>query len=649
MVDMSEPLDSYKKQLKDMYHDECEKYFEELTKSAKISVEENDITCKKYDKSLVDLNKLKKDLNGTKTLKVTFIVIGIIALVVGIILTALGVMKTPKNVLLLTFGIIIAVLGLLSVILAIALTKGKIKMLKAKIAEIEKDVDKLLQEAYGQVASLNNSFDWNIPAKIVNRLNTVITLDNNFDVKKYQYLYEKYGLAASNDKTTSALTIQSGSILGNPFLLLKNLKQDWYTHTYTNSITIHWTTRERTRNGTVTRNHSQVLTAEVDKPAVSYGTATYMIYGNDAAPDLSFSRKPSNADKMTDKQIAKKVSQDSKAFDKRARKELMDNDATTNYTKFGNEEFESLFGGTDRDNEVQFRLLFTPLAQRNLLKLIKSSDGYGDDFYFEKNKKINYIQSNHSQNFDYRTDPSKYVSHDYKIIKSNFMKYNEEFFKSIYFDLAPLMSIPLYQQNKSEDYIYKNNFNGNVTYYEDEVMANSFSKDLLAPAESNTLNILKTTYEKSIDGVDQVKVTAYGFKKISHVEHVAKFGGDGKMHTIPVTWYEFVPVSRDSLMAISNKDSSREEFIKMNNNSNTLGSCLYQRGIFAMLLRQQLDSKIANNMNSCLNSNKNSNISNNVNQGNVVGDALGNVKESIDEATSKTQMNVSNNKGVNQK
>ena len=343
MVDMSEPLDSYKKQLKDMYHDECEKYFEELTKSAKISVEENDITCKKYDKSLVDLNKLKKDLNGTKTLKVTFIVIGIIALVVGIILTALGVMKTPKNVLLLTFGIIIAVLGLLSVILAIALTKGKIKMLKAKIAEIEKDVDKLLQEAYGQVASLNNSFDWNIPAKIVNRLNTVITLDNNFDVKKYQYLYEKYGLAASNDKTTSALTIQSGSILGNPFLLLKNLKQDWYTHTYTNSITIHWTTRERTRNGTVTRNHSQVLTAEVDKPAVSYGTATYMIYGNDAAPDLSFSRKPSNADKMTDKQIAKKVSQGSKAFDKRARKELMDNDATTNYTKFGNEEFESLF------------------------------------------------------------------------------------------------------------------------------------------------------------------------------------------------------------------------------------------------------------------------------------------------------------------
>ena len=121
------------------------------------------------------------------------------------------------------------------------------------------------------------------------------------------------------------------------------------------------------------------------------------------------------------------------------------------------------------------------------------------------------------------------------------------------------------------------------------------------------------------------------------------------MHTIHVTWYEFVPVSRDSLMAISNKDSSREEFIKMNNNSNTLGSCLYQRGIFAMLLRQQLDSKIANNMNSCLNSNKNSNISNNVNQGNAVGDALGNVKESIDEATSKTQMNVSNNKGVNQK
>ncbi len=641
MVDMSEPLDAYTKQLKQMYNDECEKYFEELAKSSNINKEENKITCTKYSKKVNDTNKLKKDLAGIKALKTTFILLGIIGFVVGIILSVLGFGKTPKNIILIVIGILLIVLGILSFILAIVLTKNKIKNLNSKIAEGQKEADKLLQEAYAQMSPLNSAFDWNIPAKIVNRLKTDIVLDNNFDVKKFQYLNEKYGLAEANDKDTSALSIQSGSILGNPFLLLKNLKQDWYTHTYQNSITIYWTTTEHTKDGTRTRHHSQVLTAYVDKPAVSYGTATYMIYGNDAAPDLKFTREPSNANKMSEKELAKKISQDSKANDKRARKALTDNDPNTNYTKFGNDEFESLFGGVDRNNEIQFRMLFTPLAQRNLIKLIKSNEGYGDDWYFEKVKKINYIQSNHSQNFDYRADPSKYITYDYTIVKSNFMKYNNEFFKSIYFDLAPLLSIPLYQQTKPVEYIYKKTFQGNVTCYENEVMANSFDASQLAPAESNTTNILKTTYEKTVNGVDQVKITAYGFKKIAHVEHCTKLGGDGKIHTIPVTWYEFQPVSKDSTMAISNKDSSRAEFMNMNQNGvlKGLGRCIYQRGIFAMLLNKALDDKLANTMNSCLNSNNNNN--NNSNISNSINDTIKEVKEGIDEATSKAQMNVS--------
>ncbi len=639
MIDISEPLDAYQKQLRQLYNDECEKYFEELAKTSNINVEENKITCTKYSKKVNDVEKLKKDLAGVKALKTTFMVLGIIGLIVGIVLAVLGFGKVPKNIILIVFGILLVVLGILSFVLSIVLTKNKIKNLKSKITEGQQESDKLLKEAYAQMSALNNLFDWNIPAKIVNRLKTDIVLDNNFDVKKYQYLYDKYGFAEANAKDTSALSIQSGSILGNPFLLLKNLKQDWYTHRYQNSITIHWTTTQHTKNGTRTQHHSQVLTAYVDKPAVSYGTATYMIYANDAAPDLKFSREPSNANKMNEKELAKKISQDSKENEKRARKALTDNDPNTNYTKFGNDEFESLFGGVDRNNEIQFRMLFTPLAQRNLIKLIKSNEGYGDDWYFEKVKKINYIQSNHSQNFDYRADPSKYLSYDFTIVKSNFMKYNNEFFKSLYFDLAPLMSIPLYQQTKSVDYIYNKKFEGNVTCYEDEVMANSFDAKLLAHNESNTLNILKTSYEKSVSGVDQIKVTAYGFKKISHVEHCTKFGGDGRVHDIPVTWYEYQPVSKDSYMAISNKDSSRNEFINMNQNGllNGIGRCLYQRGIFAMLINQQLDDKIANTMNSCLNSNKNSNsnISNNIN------DTIKEVKEGIDEATSKAQMNVS--------
>ena len=108
---------------------------------------------------------------------------------------------------------------------------------------------------------------------------------------------------------------------------------------------------------------------------------------------------------MNEKQIEKMIAKETKGFEKKARKALTDNNPNTNYVQFGNNEFESLFGGENRDNEVEFRLLFTPLAQNNLIKLIKSKDGFGDDWYFQKAKKLNYIQSAHSQSFDYYANP----------------------------------------------------------------------------------------------------------------------------------------------------------------------------------------------------------------------------------------------------
>ena len=62
----------------------------------------------------------------------------------------------------------------------------------------------------------------------------------------------------------------------------------------------------------------------------------------------------------------------------------------------GNSEFEVLFGATNRNNEVQFRLLFTPLAQKQLLGLMKDKEiAFGDDFNFIKRNKINIIIPDH--------------------------------------------------------------------------------------------------------------------------------------------------------------------------------------------------------------------------------------------------------------
>ena len=127
---------------------------------------------------------------------------------------------------------------------------------------------------------------------------------------------------------------------------------------------------------------------------------------------------------------------------------------TTNFTAMTNDKFDVLFGAIDRTNETEFRLLFTPLAQNSMINLIENAKPYGDDFYFVKENCLNYISSIHSQTEDYFIEPSKYSSYSYDESRNKFIEYNCHFLEALYFDLAPLLCIPLYQQYKPVEYIY---------------------------------------------------------------------------------------------------------------------------------------------------------------------------------------------------
>lgn len=653
MIDLSEPLATYKLGLKRQYNDEVEKYWKELIETADTDTLSNESTCKEYYSTKALKEKTMKDLGTTRGVKNFFIGLGVVASIVGLILLVLGYNDNPKKTALVVTGVIVIVCGIIVAILAVNLPKKKIKRLNDKIKELQQKEKEALDRAYTEMASLNSLYDWNIPCKIFNRLNTVVNLDPHFDVEKFQYLHDKYGFADRFDDQTSTLCIQSGSILGNPFLIVKTLEQYWYTKRYENSITIHWTTRVKTKNGWTTQHHTQVLTGYVDKPAAGYGEYTTLIYGNDAAPKLTFSRGPSGIDGKDEKQISKMIKKESKQFDKKAREAILDNDPNTNYVRFGNEEFESLFGGEDRDNEVEFRLLFTPLAQNNLIKLIRNKEGYGDDWFFKKDHKLNYIQSRHSQSFDYSANPNMFIDFDCNNAHKKFVDYNNEFFKSFYYDLAPLISIPLYQQTKTKEYIYNKQFSGNVTYYEDEMMANSFGEASFKSSLSNTRNILKTSLNRTVGEVDEVTVTAYGYQTIPHVTVVTKLGGDGRMHDIPVTWYEYVPVSRATRMAIETKKSSRQEFNAKINDPEfkkrmvfaAAGAYLYQRGLFAAILLNELSDADAFNMTNALNNNSNSNIKNNSNVvSNTTNNIIDEIKGAVDTAQSRVKTNIKNGK-----
>ena len=133
---------------------------------------------------------------------------------------------------------------------------------------------------------------------------------------------------------------------------------------------------------------------------------------------------------LDEKKINKMVTKGAKELDDKARKALKKGE---DYTRFGNDEFEVLFGGTDRDNELEYRMMFTPLAQKNLLSLIKEKEPFGDDFYFDKSKMLNFIQTNHSQSFDYRADPDTFVGYEYDAVREFFISYNDNYFKNFFF------------------------------------------------------------------------------------------------------------------------------------------------------------------------------------------------------------------------
>ena len=600
---LNEPLDGFNNYYKEANRKHTEELFDELAKKSGVDRDANKRTVTEYRNKVAEIEKVKSAITKSKagrTLLIVFIVILVLVGIGMLISTIGGDVNTAIGIAVTAVAVALIVLY---IILILKKLNPKIKSNEQIRQKLQAEADKLLNEAWAQMASLNALYDWDIPQSLVTKTVPIIEMDPNFDEEKYTYLREKFGFVKNGDQARSTQFCQSGAIVGNPFLIVKDLRQSWIQQLYTGSIVIHWTTTVRTKDGTKTVHHSQVLTASITRPKPVYSEDTYLVYGNEAAPDLIFSRSPSGVSGLSEKKIEKKVASKSKKLDKKARKAVSSGD---NYTKLGNDEFEALFGGTDRNNEVQYRLLFTPLAQKSLLKLIKTPEPYGDDFSIQKIKKLNFVRTKHAQQFDYEVDPVNFIDYDFEEARKKFIRINTAYFKSLYFDLAPLMSIPLYQQHKTREFIYDVPYASNLSCYEHESIANSFQKDLLKPHGAMTPSILKTQLISKEGNADSVMITAYAYRGERRITYIPRFGGDGRTHMVPVVWIEYFPLERRSVMALQKRQSTR---LDMNINSakgafkdilktySDRGAWLYERGVFAMLTGKPITASAVRGLN----------------------------------------------------
>ena len=558
--DLLEPELLYKRELKDKHHETVVNYFNELVKQSGVDKDANIALCDKiYAKQEVQ-KKYKAKLERNRGLKVLFIVMialgGFLSLIS--IFAFVGKMTTA-GIIMLIIGLLLLVGGILLIVLV---AKKQIKKYQELYNKITAEIEQMISEANSQMAPLNYLFDDEMSAQLLHKTTPLIEMDRTFDTKKLEFLIENYGYNYRDKDNCSKVAMQSGSILGNPFAFFKELEMNIVDHTYEGTLVITWTTTVSTKNGIRTVTHTQTLRATVTKPRPEYSLDTYLMYANEAAPHLSFSRRPSNINSMDDKELEKYVRKHEGDLTKLAEKQMKKGGS---YTPLGNSEFELFFGGLDRDNEVEYRLLFTPLAQKSMLSLLKSKEGYGDDFNFVKRKMINFLSSAHSQGDTLFSNAEIYYDFDFRKIEEKFVNYNDYYFKAVFFDLAPLLSIPLYQQHKAREYIYKGTIPSKFTDLDHEVIANKFDVRQFVDPETATKAILKTDFLKRNGDEDVVKVTAHSFKEIKHVDIIPTLGGDGRMHGVPVTWYEYIPLEKENIINVAELGGTQQEFNKLGN------------------------------------------------------------------------------------
>lgn len=553
-----EPLLAYKNVYKEAFNKNATEYIDKLVEKSAVDIETNRETNRKIKKNETERGEIVKKIGKQNFLRgflIFLVVAGLIAAVIGIVMIVNGSaasLLTPILMIILGF-----LFPIMSLVLIFVVVNRKLKELRGLKAKLDKKIDELTKEAWAQMSPLNELFSRGMSVELFKKTIPIINLDKMFDSKRLDYLVSKFGLAEARDVNRSSLYVQSGDIIGNPFFICNDLVHRLGTKTYYGELVIHWTTTSYVNGRLVTNHHTQTLRANLDKPCPYYREEPYLVYGNEAAPDLTFSRQDSDAEKMNDKQIEKMVNKEVKKLNKIAEKNIKNGG---DFTVMGNSEFEVIFGAKNRNNELQFRLLFTPLAQKQLLQLMKDKEvAFGDDFDFVKHKMINIVYPEHLRNITLDVDPTYFHGFDYDVIRKNFLDYNNAYFKHIFFTFAPILAIPLYQQQKPHEYIYKDLYDSYVSFYEHEHVVNAMNaKEFIHPL-SATPNILKTSILKSGNSCDTIRVTSYGYQTIERVENVPVFGGDGRTHMVPVKWIEYIPVSQNSDVNINVVQEEKEE------------------------------------------------------------------------------------------
>ena len=547
--DVYEPLARSRDEFKDRFAQLARERFEALVAASGIDVDANRRTVR-------EIKALKEKAAAAGSRKFWFGLLMTLAFVVAAGAIAVALLRKDADPSLAQTGLVVFGVALTFALILIS----PYRKAAAWLADLKRRIDEKMQVAWDEMEPLNARYTWDITPKLIEATVPRLAFDPYFTVARLATLKSVYGWDDSFNDGKSVIFSQSGVINGNPFVFGQYLAMSWGTETYhgTKEISwLDWETDAKGRRRLVRR--TQTLHASVSKPIPVYGEEKVLVYGNEAAPALSFSREPSgltgSENGLWGRFKAWRRLRKLRAFSRN-----LDDDSE--FTLMSNEEFETWFNTMNRDNEVEYRVLFTPIAQRQMMLLMKDTDvGFGDDFRFRKARKLNFLRSDHLDRAVIDTDPARFRNWDFDAAAEFFQTFNETYFKNAYFSLAPLLAIPVYQQTRPESEIWKGVLPESPSaFWEHEALANYHGESHFKHPESITRNILKTALVSRGEGESVVAVTAHGFRGEDRIDYVSVRGGDGNTHDVPVHWTEYLPVANTRNICITERATPSETF-----------------------------------------------------------------------------------------
>lgn len=589
-------LDHYKNVLEKKHYENTIKYFDDLVEKEKIDVAQNKITVDKINNLTSSIKQNTKILKNNKIGRgFNFFFMILSFFISAIFLTDVIYKATEKGNLIRAVDLKISsvifsllfLLGIGFVIIYFLVIRRIIKKYVDILYNLENEKKKNIDKGYDELKKLNSGYDRKISEKLVMGVFPQLKFDDDFKSCEYE-AYKKHFNYNYKKPNTSIIDLKSGKLLGKPVLFFTEKQMKMGTAKYTGHLTISWQVL-RTVNGQVYYDtKTQVLTATVEKPKPFYYEYERLTFLTDSVPKLSFDREVSGVNQLSDKQLDKKIKKDSKLLDKLEKKEVS---TGGDFTKMENDEFESIFGAINRDDEVGFRQLFTPLAQKEILKLLKDKEvGYGDIYDISKRKKVVNVYAFFDEHFDYQSSIKRYKDYSLDSAKEKFISYNYYFFKRIYFRLALIMAIPEFQNKDiSElpeicdiDYLFP-------PEQEEEIANLLWEKDRTKFDNPKTATeaIIKTKLISSGDDWQIVNVKSNTFETINRTEYVPVYGGDGTTHMVPVIWVEYIPIENDSeiiIKKIEDENIKRNDIINlMDKQDDYLRSSILSNGLLGVL------------------------------------------------------------------